>query len=93
MHLISLSHQGRSFKYWVIERFSLQETLQYLKTFCEFYVYSHGLRDYVLAILRVIDPHQKYFRDYDHTVIAPLDPAEQQAFNEKKKCFKHFTKN
>ena len=93
IHLITLRYGNHSYKYWVIERFSLQQTLSYLATFCNLFVYSHGLRDYVIEILKQIDPEKRFFRDYDQNVIAPVDNAEQEILNHKRKCFSHFKRD
>lgn len=47
--------------------------LEYLHPFCNFYVYSHGLKDYVMEVLKIIDPDEKYFKDRSTKVLAPVD--------------------
>ena len=37
-------------------RYGVAEMLDYLVTFCNLYVYSHGLKHYVMEILNLIDP-------------------------------------
>ena len=46
---------------WLVVRFGVYEMLDYLNTFCNFYVYSHGLKEYIAEILKAIDPEEKYF--------------------------------
>ena len=58
-------------------RFGVPEMLEYLSTFCNFYVYSHGLRPYIDEILKVLDPDEKYFKNRNATVLAPLNQIEQ----------------
>ena len=58
---------------WVIVRYGVMEMLEYLSTFCEFFVYSHGFKEYIMAILEQIDPNEKYFKNRDYTVVAPRD--------------------
>lgn len=50
------------------------DLLEYLGSFCNLYVYSHGLKEYVLKILSVIDPHELYFKERHIRVLAPHDP-------------------
>ena len=52
--------------------------LEYLSTFCKFYVYSHGLKSYIVEILKKIDPDEKYFKDRHITVLAPINQEDQQ---------------
>lgn len=47
--------------------------LEFLSEFCEFYVYSHGVLEYVLKILAILDPEEKYFKERNLRVIAPKD--------------------
>ena len=58
---------------WLIVRYGVKEMLEYLSTFCDFYVYSHGFKEYIMAILEQIDPDEKYFKNRDYTVVAPSD--------------------
>jgi hypothetical protein len=62
---------------WLVVRFGVFEMLDYLKTFCNFYVYSHGLHEYIQEILKAIDPDMKYFTNLKTTVVAPRDGTEQ----------------
>ena len=57
----------------IVVREGVIDMLEYLSDFCNFYVYSHGMKEYIMKILEVIDPSEKYFKDRDRTVIAPLD--------------------
>ena len=58
---------------WLIVRYGVYEMLDYLQTFSNFYVYSHGFHHYIENILKLIDPDEKYFKDRENTVIAPKD--------------------
>eukprot|EP00347_Sterkiella_histriomuscorum_P000185 403376855 len=80
---ISMSN-GRS-SHSVIVREGVTELLVFLSEFCNFYVYSHGLKDYIMKVLNILDPSQKYFKNREHTVLAPIDSAEQLKFNISKK--------
>ena len=51
--------------------------LEYLSSFCDFYVYSHGLKSYIMVILEQIDPDCKYFKNRDYTVLAPKPPYSE----------------
>ena len=55
----------------LIVRYGVKEMLELLSTFCDFFVYSHGLKVYIMAILEQIDPDEKYFKNREYTVIAP----------------------
>ena len=55
--------------------------LELLSEFCNLYVYSHGMRNYILEVLKVIDPEEKFFKDRDRTVLAPKDEEEQKKFS------------
>ena len=50
---------------------------EFLEPFCTFYVYSHGLRNYIDKILDVLDPGMRYFRERHERVIAPRNQQEQ----------------
>ena len=58
----------------IVVREGVQEMLEHLSGYCNFYVYSHGLKDYIMKILEVIDPEEKYFKDRKRTVLAPINP-------------------
>ena len=68
---------GRTWSYemWLIVRYGVFELLDYLNTFCNFYVYSHGFHTYIKEILNKIDPDEKYFKNREQTVITPKDNA------------------
>lgn len=61
---------------WLVVRFGVYEMLDYLITFSNFYVYSHGLKQYIFEILKAIDPEEKYFKNRKFTVVAPRDQQE-----------------
>ena len=42
---------SKGYEMWLIVRYNVPQMLQYLHDFCTFYVYSHGLYEYVMAIL------------------------------------------
>lgn len=75
---------------WLIVRIGVPEMLQYMSTFCNFYVYSHGFKEYILAILNIIDPEEKYFKNREVTVLAPKDHEEQRYMNVSRKKFIDF---
>lgn len=56
---------------WLIVRYGAREALEYLSTFCNLYVYSHGMLDYINAILNVLDPDHRLFKDRLTNVLAP----------------------
>lgn len=60
----------RPFPMWCIVRDGVPELLELLHSFCDLYVYSHGLKNYVKAILEVLDPEHKYF-DRGSKFLAP----------------------
>ena len=70
---------------WLIVRYGVREMLDYLSTFCNFYVYSHGFKEYIMEILNKIDPEEKYFKNREQTVVAPHDQVEQQTMNRNRK--------
>lgn len=39
------------FQMWLVLRYGVIEMLDYLSTFCDFFVYSHGFHDYITIIL------------------------------------------
>lgn len=45
----------------VFQRTGVQEMLALLSEFCTFYAYSHGLKSYILEVLKKIDPEGIYF--------------------------------
>jgi len=74
LHTLSLAG---GYEMWLVVRFGTLQALEYLSTFCNFYAYSHGLNHYIHAILKLIDPEEKYFKNRDETVLAPRDQQEQ----------------
>ena len=50
--------------------------LELLSEFCNLYVYSHGMKPYILEVLKIIDPDEKFFKDRERTVLAPKDEEE-----------------
>jgi hypothetical protein len=40
----------------LIVREGIYEMFEYLEPFCTFYVYSHGIKEYIDKILELIDP-------------------------------------
>jgi len=75
---------------WLIIRYGVYEMLEYLSTFCNFYVYSHGFREYIMTILDVLDPEEEFFKNREYTVIAPKNPEEQRMMNSHRKRFIDF---
>lgn len=76
----------------VFVRQGVQEILEFLSPFCTFYVYSHGFLEYILGVLRILDPDSKYFKDIENRVLAPVDEAERAIFMQNRKSildFKH----
>lgn len=61
------------------------EMLEYLSLFCNLYIYSHGLRGYIMEILEQIDPKQRFFPDRNYRVIAPIDDIEREKFRTNRK--------
>jgi hypothetical protein len=74
----------------VVIREGVRDVLAYLNQFCEFYVYSHGLKSYVLKILQILDPDEKLFKERAKTVLAPNDQMEQTQFAKAGKSIKDF---
>ena len=75
---------------WIVVRFGVPEMLSYLHTFCNFYVYSHGLKPYVEKILEILDPDQKFFQDREKTFLAPIDQSKQMEMNRNRKSMTDF---
>lgn len=75
----------------MVIREGVYQMLEFLRPFCKFFAYSHGLKDYVLEILKVLDPYGKFFMERKERVLAPENPAEQKAFVQRKKSFQDFT--
>ena len=74
----------------IVVRDGVGEMLEFLSEFCNFYVYSHGMREYIERVLEILDPQEKYFRDRAHTVLAPKDQMEQQQYLRNKKSIFDF---
>ena len=68
IHDIELAH---GYRMWLIVRYGVKEALDFLSTFCNFYVYSHGFQEYIDTILDKIDPEQRWFKNREKTVLAP----------------------
>ena len=64
----------------IVIREGVLDILEFLSEFCNFYVYSHGMKEYILKILHVLDPTNKYFKNRETSVIAPTDKLEQDRF-------------
>lgn len=54
-------------------REGVQEMLELVSEFCNIYVYSHGIKSYILEVLKVLDPEEKYIKEREKRVIAPED--------------------
>ncbi len=50
--------------------------LEHLGEFCNFYVYSHGLKHYIQEILKNLDPEERWFKDRGVRVLAPVNEVE-----------------
>jgi hypothetical protein len=74
----------------VVVREGVYEMLEFLEPFCNFYVYSHGLKDYVLKLLEVVDPYQRFIVQRSQRVLAPVDCHEQADFAKRGKGFLDF---
>ena len=74
----------------LVVREGIYEMFDYLAPFCTFYVYSHGLKQYIFKILDIIDPHQRYFKNREERVLAPRDSHEQELMRRRKKSFTDF---
>lgn len=52
--------------------------LRFLKTYCDLYLYTHGLKEYAIEALKFLDPNSKFLRDlsldfyFEGNLIAPL---------------------
>jgi len=60
----------------LIVRDGVYEMLEFLAPFCTFFAYSHGLKDYILAILNILDPYERFFLKRSERVLAPIDNVE-----------------
>ena len=61
----------------LVVREGIQEMFEFLEPFCTFFVYSHGLKNYIDIILSKIDPEQRFFKNRHERVLAPRDQREQ----------------
>ena len=57
----------------VFVRCGVPEMLELLSEFCELYVYSHGVKSYVMEVLKRLDPEERWFKERERRVIAPKD--------------------
>ena len=64
--------------------------LEFLSEFCTLYVYSHGIKSYIDAVLKILDPEGRFFMERDKRVLAPKDVVEQKAFSERGKNITDF---
>ncbi len=71
-------------------REGVQEMLELLSEFCNIYVYSHGMKSYILEVLKVLDPEEKYFKEREKRVLAPENEAMQAEFGKGGKSIKDF---
>ena len=60
----------------LIVRQGVHEILEYLLPFCNFYVSSHGLKEYILKIIQILDPNERFFLKRSERLIAPIDRKE-----------------
>ena len=71
-HLLSLN-DARGTEMTLVVREGIQEMFEFLEPFCTFFVYSHGLKNYIDIILKKIDPNERFFRNRHERVLAPRD--------------------
>lgn len=76
----------------LIVREGIYEMFEYLEPFCTFYVYSHGLKEYIDKILEIIDPTQRWFKKRHERVLAPAGPEQQREMKIRGKSFEDFKK-
>ena len=69
-HLLKLNS---GFEMMLVVREGIYEMFEFLQPFCTFYVYSHGLKEYIDKILQIIDPEGKWFQNREERVLAPAD--------------------
>jgi len=60
----------------LVVREGVYEMLEFLKPFCNFFAYSHGLKDYIEKIIEQIDPYHRFFEQRSERVMAPVDNHE-----------------
>ena len=71
-------------------RQGVTEILEAVSEFCNIYVYSHGMKSYIMEVLKVLDPEEKYIKERDKRVLAPTDEAMQLEFAKGGKSIKDF---
>ena len=54
--MISLDY-GINLQVYIRE--GVKEMLEFLSEFCNIYVYSHGMKSYIMEVLKVLDPTGK----------------------------------
>ena len=64
--------------------------LEVVSEFCNIYVYSHGMKSYIMEVLKVLDPQGKYIKEREKRVLAPVDEAMQIEFAKGGKSIKDF---
>ncbi len=69
--LFSFTDDLDNFDFVIFVRNGVTEMLELLSEFCNLYVYSHGLKSYIMQILQLLDPDNKYFLDRENRVLAP----------------------
>lgn len=47
--------------------------LELVSEFCNIYVYSHGIKSYIMEVLKVLDPEEKFIKEREKRVLAPED--------------------
>ena len=76
----------------LVVRDGIQAMFEFLEPFCTFYVYSHGLKNYIDLILEKIDPDHRFFKERHERVLAPLNSEEQHMMRQNSKSFTDFRK-
>ena len=89
-HIFTLLIAGSNDVLVVFVRIGVKEMLEHLSEFCNLYIYSHGMKTYIMEVLKNIDPLEKYFKDRERRVLAPKDGVEQSTFVNKGKSVKDF---
>ena len=74
-HLLRLN-DVRGTEMTLVVREGIHEMFEFLEPFCTFFVYSHGLKNYIDLILEKIDPDYRYFKNRHERVLAPKDIRE-----------------
>ena len=86
-HLLRLNS---GFEMMLVVREGIYEMFDFLEPFCTFYVYSHGLKEYIDKILTIIDPDMKWFKNRGERVLAPIDNHQQLLWKQRGKSFLDF---